>query len=255
MESTYKIGETNVSNEGYVMKIVEYNGVRNIIIEFQDEYRTKVHTNYQAFKKGQVKNPYYPSVCGIGYLGQGKYKVSVNKKQTKAYEYWRHMLTRCYDPYYLDKHPTYRDCIVCDEWLCFQNFAEWFYKHYYEIPNERMELDKDILIKGNKIYSSKTCCFVPQRINILYTKRQNYRGEYPIGVYYHKIKSVLEVWCNTLEKKKYLGSFSLDRPFQAFTCYKNYKEDYVKKVADIYKDTIPKELYKALYKYEVEIND
>ena len=57
MESTYKIGETNVSNEGYVMKIVEYNGVRNIIIEFQDEYRAKVHTNYQAFKKGQVKNP------------------------------------------------------------------------------------------------------------------------------------------------------------------------------------------------------
>ena len=165
------------------------------------------------------------------------------------------MLERCYDPYRLNKYPTYIDCYVCDEWLCFQNFAEWFYQNYYEIENERMHLDKDILVKGNKIYSPETCVFVPNRINTLFVKQQRKRGEYPIGVSPHKRADVLQASCNISEKQEYLGRFSLNKPFQAFTCYKNYKENYIKKVADEYKNLIPSELYEALYKWEVEIND
>ena len=66
---------------------------------------------------------------------------------------------------------------------------------------------------------------------------------------------MLEIWCNTLTKRKYLGRLPLDKPFQAFTIYKNFKENYIKQVADEYKDLIPKELYDAMYKWEVEIND
>jgi hypothetical protein len=36
---------------------------------------------------------------------------------------------------------------------------------------------------------------------------------------------------------------------------KNFKENYIKQVADEYKDLIPQKVYEALYRYEVEIND
>ena len=67
-----RTGETNISNEGRVMKIVKYSDANNIIIEFQDEHRYKVHTDYSNFKKGRCKNPFYPSVYGHGYLGLDK---------------------------------------------------------------------------------------------------------------------------------------------------------------------------------------
>ena len=257
-----RLGEIRKNKESlgnYEMKIVEYNKAIDIVIEFQDEHKAKVHTRYGDFKKGQVKNPYHKNVYGVACIGIGKYKAKENGKQTKAYNYWMNMLMRCYDPYYINKRLTYKDCFVCDEWLCFQNFAKWFYKHYYEVPNDRMELDKDILCKGNKIYSPNNCIFVPMRINSLFTKRQNYRGEYPIGVnlHYNNGYEYLIVQCSTLEKEKqeYLGQFPINRPFLAFYTYKTFKENYIKQVADEYKNLIPAKLYGALYSYEVEIND
>ena len=71
-KKTDRIGETNISNEGCAMKIVEYNNRNDITVEFQDEHKYRVHTSYQAFKKGECKNPFYPSVCGHGYYGVDK---------------------------------------------------------------------------------------------------------------------------------------------------------------------------------------
>lgn len=250
-----RIGEENYNNFGTLMKIVEYNKCSDIIVEFQDEYKARVHTEYKNFKKGNVRNPYDKTLYNIGYIGNGKYKPSKNRKDTKAYKKWHKMLHRCYDPYYLNTHPTYRDCIVCEEWHNFQNFAEWFYKHYYECNGEKMCLDKDILIKGNKIYSPNTCMIVPERINMLFNKRQNCRGKLPIGCTFFKRDDVIMVYCDILEERKFLEQFPINRPFQAFTCYKNYKENYIKQVADEYKELIPQKLYEVLCKYEVEIND
>lgn len=254
-----RVGEINISNEGYKMKIVEYNKAIDIWIEFQDEYKAKIHTTYNCFKNGEIKNPYHPRVFGVGYLGQGKHEPYTNGKSTRCYTTWQHMLRRCYSTRVLNTHPTYRNCIVCDEWLCFQNFAEWYYNNYYEIKGETMCLDKDILFKGNKIYSPKTCIFVPEKINTLFTKSDATRGEYPIGVSPDIRGNRLIAQCHTHKndrnKSDYLGSFPLNKPFQAFTCYKNYKENYIKQVADEYKELIPQKLYEALCKYEVEIND
>lgn len=254
-----RLGEENYNSFGTLMRIVEYKNARDIIVEFQDEYHARVHTNYNAFKKGNVKNPYDREVYGVGYIEVGKYKVSENGKHTKAYTIWHNMLMRCYDPYYINKYPTYIDCFVCEEWLNFQNFAKWYDENVYNCNNERMHLDKDILCKGNKIYSPETCVLVPQRINELFTKRDATRGRYPIGVNYHKNNNKLLVQCNIFEneksKLKYLGNFPLNKPFQAFYVYKQFKENYIKQVADEYKDLIPKKLYEALYKWEIEIND
>ena len=244
---------------GYEMKIIEYKNTNDILVEFQDKYKAMVHTNYQAFKKGSVKNPYHPSVFNIGFLGIGKHKAEEKGKQIKAYKVWLKMLQRCYDPYYLNEHLTYRDCYVCEEWHNFQNFGEWWEYNVYNCNNEKICLDKDILVKGNKVYSPETCIIVPERINLLFVKKDANRGDYPIGVdeWSNKINGDkwLKVRCSTLEKREHLGYFPLNRPFQAFYTYKQFKEKYIKQIADEYKEFIPKKLYDALYKYEVEIND
>lgn len=249
-----RLGEEKYNLHGTLMKIIKYNNTKDIIVEFQDKYKVKVHTQYGNFKKGEVRNPYDKTIHEVGYIGEGEYETHMGRIATIAYKVWISMLQRCYDPYYLDKYPTYRDCMVCNDWHNFQNFAEWFYKNYYEVPNDLVCLDKDILIKGNKIYSPETCIFVPKRINALFTKRQNDRGDYPIGVCWHKRDKKFDVGCNDVNcNRQYLGRF--DNEIDAFICYKNYKEKVIKQVADEYKELIPKELYEALYKYEVEISD
>ena len=233
--------------------IIEYKSNIDMIVEFQDEHKARICTTYNEFKKGQISNPYDRTLLGVGYLGENC------KFDEVIYRDWVDMIQRCYDPYRLNKYPTYRDCFVCEEWHCFQNFAKWYEENYYECNGEKMCLDKDILIKGNKIYSPETCIFVPDRINLLFVKRDNDRGCFPIGCGLHKKSNKIRVRCNFFEKgkikRKCLGYFPINKPFQAFTCYKNFKENYIKQVADEYKNLIPSRLYDAMYKYKVEIND
>lgn len=258
-----RMGETSENKEGYKMKIIKYNSIRDVTIEFQDEYKARLKGQYYQFKDGRFKNPYHKSVCGVGYLGEGKYLAyEENNKTTKVYLVWKNMISRCYDPYYIndDRRLSYVDCFVCEEWHNFQNFAKWYEENYYEIDEEKMHLDKDILIKGNKIYSPETCIFVPSRINVMFTKGKRNRGEYPIGVSYYPQTNKLKVCCSVIDKNgkrktKHLDYFPLNKPFQAFYTYKIFKENYIKQVADEYRSLIPNELYNALYSYKVEIND
>lgn len=247
-----RVGEENFSNEGYKMLIVECDGYTNMIVEFQDEYKAKVKCRYDHFKNGEVKNPYHKSVFGKGYIGLGKYSRSTHPK---IYNEWFHMLERCYDENLHKKYPTYIKCTTDNYFLCFQNFAKWYEENYYKVKEEIMCLDKDILFKRNTIYSPKTCIFVPNRINTLFIKADKSRGDYPIGINYDKKLNKLKVTCQIDKRKKHLGLFELTQVIEAFTCYKIFKENYIKQVADEYKDLIPTELYEAMYKYEVEIND
>ena len=252
-----RTGEENYNKWGSLMRIIEYKNANDILIEFQDEYKIRKSALYKEFKKGNVKNPYDKSVFGVGYIGDGKYKSTENGRVTKAYNIWHNMLMRCYEPYCINKHISYKDCTVCEDWLCFQNFCKWYEENYYEIPNEKMHLDKDILVKGNKTYSPETCIFLPQKINNLFIKSDTKRGKYPIGIYWHKANNKFEAKCSTINKEDnkiiYLGLY--DTSEEAFLAYKTFKENYIKQVADEYKDIIPQKLYDALYKYEVEIND
>ena len=167
------------------------------------------------------------------------------------------MLQRCYYDKFHERNPTYIGCKVCDEWLNFQNFAEWYEKNYYEVEGETMCLDKDILVKHNKIYSTDTCIYVPQTINLLFTKNNSKRGESVIGTTPFKGKYVVQ--CHLINPKtgkskyEYLGRY--DTQEKAFEVYKYYKEKNIKEVADYFKNLIPKRLYDGMYSYEVEITD
>ncbi len=113
-----RTGETNASNEGCVMKIVEYNNGSDTIVEFQDKYKYRLHTQYVCFKNGKCKNPFYPSVFGHGYLGidkEGNAPKTAELKEgklctTQEYHKWQNMLQRCFDNKYKEKYPTYKRC-------------------------------------------------------------------------------------------------------------------------------------------------
>lgn len=163
------------------------------------------------------------------------------------------MLKRCYDVEFLKKLTTYQGCSVCKEWHCFATFQKWFNEHYID----GWCLDKDILVKGNKMYSPDACCFVPNEINSLFTKRQNYRGKTPIGVQYYKpqrrFKECYKAFITKGGEKRYIGVFATD--VEAFNAYKIEKEKWIKEVADKWKDKLEPRVYEALYNYKVEITD
>lgn len=251
-----RVGErfTNNDNLGnYDFIIIEYNNCHDVLVQFQDENKATVKTNYKHCQEGRVRNPYHPTVFGIGYTGEGRYKPRIDNKDSEQYKEWHGFMQRGFDKEFKKKHPTYKDVTVEEYLYNFQNYCEWREDNYYEVKGERMHLDKDILYKGNKIYSRDKMIFVPQRINLLFTKSDAIRGDCPIGVSYNKRNNKYIAQCKTLEGKKHLGYYNTSE--EAFLTYKKFKETYIKQVADEYKYYIPQELYDAMYEWEVEIID
>lgn len=247
-----RCGEIGINTYGTKMKIIYYEKYSKIRVKFLDEYGYETNAHYQQFKNGRIKNYYDKSACGVGFIGLGKYKASIDGVTTEEYNVWKAMMQRCYDAKCKSKHVTYGKCTVDEIWHNFQKFAEWYNENYYEVDGQRIHLDKDILVKGNKIYSPKFCVLVPHDINALFTKCDSKRGNLPIGVDLNNSK--YRAKCRIGNGNRiHLGLF--DSPELAFNAYKKYKENYIKKVADFYKDQVPKKLYDAMYKYEVEITD
>ena len=239
-----RIGEEGLNSFGSKMVIVNARDSNHMDIFFPEYNYTVYDKKYTNFKKGKIKCPYEKRYYDKGYIGIGEY----DGNKGRISEVWAGMLQRCYDPYFLDRHPTYRDCMVCEEWHNFQNFAKWYEENYYEVEDERIDLDKDILYKGNKIYSPETCIFVPQRINKLIIKSDD------IKTTFHKDgRSKIYSATIRINGERYSKGFYTLSEAKLF--YKKIKEEYIKQVADEYKDVIPQKLYEALCSYEVIIRD
>lgn len=129
-----------------------------------------------------------------------------------------------------------------------ENFEKW-------LNGKKWSLDKDILIKGNKVYSSDTCCLVPHNVNCLFLKSDATRGNLPIGV--TRKDDGFEARCENqlLGERESIGTY--DTSEKAFAAYKFYKEELIKQVAEIeyHKGNITKQCYDAMMNYEVEIDD
>jgi len=255
MKRIDRTDEMNINSQGCKMKIIEYKDANHILVEFQDENKYKEYNKYERFKKGNIPNPYYPTVYGIGYLGISSCSDGNNKHKISNVV-WKDMLCRCYNDKWKEKHPYYDDCSVCSEWLNYSNFEKWFNNNYYKIDGETMNLDKDILVKGNRIYSPNTCCFVPHRINAILIKsirktKSDKERTLPLciskkdGSYCTKI---FEYTNNSLNRKAIRGN-NID---ELFSLYKKSKENYIKQIANEYKDKIPNKVYDALIKYKIE---
>lgn len=246
--SFHQVGESYIHPKYGEYHIVELIKGKKAIIEFSDTgFRCEQSINNIIYKR--VKDAFAPIVCGVGYLGTKKDMILAPSK-TVEYFAWHNMISRCYSEDIHSKRPTYQDCSVCDEWKCFATFKEWFDNQVYF---NGWKLDKDILVKGNKVYSPDTCCFVPNEVNVLFTKRQNCRGELPIGVKYSESRRRYKSSVSRDNNGVFLGYYSTSE--EAFQAYKVAKEAWIKEVADNWKDKLDPKVYNALYKYEVEITD
>lgn len=186
----------------------------------------------------------------------------VNYQKTskeKKYQLWGNMKTRCYNPNYHKVKPGYKDCTICNEWLDDRElFYEWVDMNFYKIKGEpTVELDKDILLPGNKIYGPDTCIFVPKRINDLFIHiHGRVDNGLPAGVTYsektgtYKVSAMLT--CDDSDKKKNVVLGYYDTIEEAFDVYKEHKKAEIIYIADLYRRKIPEQLYQAMVNWKFD---
>ena len=249
------VGKILKSKNSGDFKIVKYKNSRNVEIQFINTgYETSAQLEH--IKNGNVKDPYVASVHGVGIAG-AKYPITINGVHTKEYKLWMDMLRRCYSTTLKKKYPTYIDCEVSDNFKSYEYFYEWCHKQIgfgVDGNGNSFQLDKDLLVKGNKVYSETICVFLPNEINSLLTKRTASRGEYLIGVSWHNTNKAFIARVNkNTGKSKHLGYFNTE--IEAFNAYKQAKEAFVKEQANQWKGQIDPRAYEALMNYTVEIDD
>lgn len=239
------LNEENSNTFGTLMRIIEYNNTNDIVVEFQDKYKFQKKTNYTNFKMGRVKNPYDKTVFGVGCLGYGQYKSWRDSKgSTKTYLAWINMLQRCYADMNNKYASYYKIVTVCDEWLDFQNFAEWYESHYYDIPNERLHIDKDIKSKENKVYSPDTCILIPQSINEVFRKNNRKKIDADLP---ETIKRSGEEYQVTFRGES-LGTYKTIE--ECLEKYNSKKILYIKELVEEYKSLLPNEVADILLQWQ-----
>ena len=238
----------NTKNYGELI-VVSYISNTSVFVRFTNTgYETTCELG--NLLKGKIKDRMVANVFGVGITGETR--VTVGGKLERYYAIWCGVLKRCYSNHTSLKFSSYKGCTVSDNFLYFPYFKAWCGKQIGH-DQDGWHLDKDILVKGNKVYSEDTCCFVPSEINTLLTKRDKLRGEYPIGVGFYKPLNKYVSRLSTYGRSINLGYFS--SVSEAFYAYKEAKEVHIKEVAAKWKDQIDLRVYEALMNYQVEITD
>lgn len=248
-EKVLSVGDVLESNNHGKYKVLAINGYSEVVVEFITTGTIKTVTKTAALNNG-ITDRLYPSVHGVGCLGYGRYKSRVNNSKSKTPEYrcWENMMSRCYYPQ-ASRYEAYggKGVTVCEEWLNFQNFAEWFEDNY----QEGFDLDKDILGDGTE-YSPDVCRFIPQSLNkaltLSPTKLGRRDNNYPEGVYFDKRRLTFVARFG----KYYLEEFNCVH--KAGKAYSKFKTDYIRKlvIGLFLSGDLCEDVYEVLINYNAE---
>ena len=234
--SSIEIGQVFKTNQGGSFTVVEINGYSNIVIEHNDTYKHRQIVRLQRIATGEIKNPWFPSLCGVGFVGVGYYDC----KDKDAVKLWRACIVRSNCIKTKTRQPCYQDVTIDEKWHNFQNFAKWFYSQpYYQ---KGFQLDKDILIKNNKVYSESSCVLVPQEINKLFIEKADGGRGIPVGVIYNNNKYEAKA------AQKYLGSF--DTPNEASRAYYTARYQQVKYIISLWQGKLDPKVIEKLKELE-----
>lgn len=235
------VGDLFNLSSGGTVTVLQLPVDRYVIVQHNDEFGYIHSVRVDHLRTGNVRNPYLRQLYGVGYMGVGPYNSKENGTNTIVYNKWSNMMYRCYDQEFHIKAPYYKSCYVCVEWHNFQTFAQWYYSQPYVGPG--YQLDKDILFRGNTLYSPMTCALIPAAINAAATPGTLQNGELPRGInmrgskYRVKIGSTQYGTHNTLEEAN-----------EVYIREKKLKMIYY---AELYQDYIDDRVYHALLDWEV----
>lgn len=163
-----KVGDVFTANNGEQYEVIEYMDSTNVTVRF---FKTGyINTTATVnIRKGSVGDPLLPRLHG-NFIGIGPH----NEGNSPTVNYrWKGIHERS----------GYSGGIitVCDEWLNYQNFYAWSEKQIGHNSKE-YEIDKDLLVPGNTLYSPETSCYLPGKINSLKFNRTTKENGYPMGV-------------------------------------------------------------------------
>lgn len=226
--------------------VVDHKNWRNVKVKFLDTGYETI-TRVDKVQTGSVRDKLMPNTFGVGILGDKGFST-----EDRQHSVWTGMLQRCYCPKYQSLKPSYIGCSVSDFFKKYDNFHVWC-ENQVGFDNIGWHLDKDILVKGNKVYSEDVCVFVPQEINSAFTTSKRIRGETLIGLRLDKRSGKFQARLSRGGKSVSLGYF--DTELEGFKVYKEAKEVYLKELAEKWKGAIDTRVYEALISYQVEITD
>lgn len=171
-----------------------------------------------------------------------------NKEQMHPiYKIWKGMLKRAYSDKFHKKSPTYKDVTVNEEWLLYTNFEKWYLLQYQK---ENFQLDKDLLIEGNKEYSSNKCMFISQQFNRVLLDNISRRGNTLLGCHFEKSRNKYVSSINISDNNIIIGRFNIEQ--EAHEQYLFYKAELIKYYIKNNPFNDSKQAIAALYKYEAK---
>lgn len=209
------------------------------LMELQDESEQplsedtimEVINSIEYKQDGWNPQKYRRTMYGVGYSGCDDleyFSISHIK--------WKNMIQRCYDSKVHKYKPEYKDKTVCEEWLNYANFRIWFDEHYVPIKNDQVDLDKDLLVQGNKVYSPETCvCLVHYQNSMFKGQRGDCVYENDDGTY-------------SVDNKK---DTTYDMYEDAVEFVIKRQQERILNVAEKCKGTIPNVAYEAMLNWDV----
>lgn len=241
---TIRYGELKVL--GIYDKSEKCGNLRYVVEFIESGFQTVAYAN--RIRSGEIKD-YTKSVCGVGSLEGFTFEDEPSKN--KYYDRWSGMIQRCYDEDYKNYRP---EGTVSDRWLKFINFLDDIekipgYLEMIEYPDLRWDIDKDLMIYGNQIYSLDTCCFIPDEINRYIAKYKHENKEYKfIGVEPSgTLKFRSAVCLYKQNRKRYCVPTSEDK-YEVHEGYWDKKMEEVEKVLNIHFPFLCDQIKDAVHK-------
>ena len=232
------------------VEVTEYIDSHNITVKFLNTGAIK-NTTASALTTGILKDSEVHDTHKYGVMDIPN-ELQKGKPKPREYSIWNGIRQRCYNENNRDNPMSYKGIKMSDNFKLYSYFKEWCHKQI-GFNEDGWHLDKDILVKGNKVYSEDTCCFVPPEINCTITNNKSVRGQFPQGVTYNRTKTRYRAKIRRGAKLESLGTY--DTPEEAFYAYKPIKEACIKSLAEKWKDKIDPRVYESLMRWEINITD
>ena len=246
MSELVKVGEVYPNFDG-TLTVLQYVKAVKVLIRHNDEHGHEMWTQADRIRKGAVRNPFSKHENGYSFTGYGYCHTIDSKLRAIIYSLWRGMVQRTLSNTYSKKRKrnVYEQSTLCEEWYNFQVFCKFVYENKYY--NVGYQLDKDLLVRGNKHYSPETCCFLPLELNgVICSDFENSNG-LPLGV--NTKYDYYEAAISYRGKRKRIGKYKT--PEEASAAYVEAKEAYVKELALEWKDKIEPRAFEALMNWTV----